>query len=295
MTVNECKDELWRLSLIWVWVTTVDSKIDRTVGKRVPTVSAWYGSFSSGFADAAVDPIDFPVAPAAAMPKVRNPNVVFSWFTDSFAESKMNFYSKSHVQMCALTFARVHWLPDLRMSTHRLAHVHFQIRTRALTNLRACTQIRARALTDSRACTYRFARVHLQIRALNRLDLFSCCNRRVSRRTTSPCGKLTRPSALSCWRTSRWVRWPLGGYSVTTRCVGPPDAILSRVKVGLHVRKHKHEHNPRVNRDDASTTSASKRNRNAFLCLVLASSRFGTRGFCLCLFLRRSCKPALRI
>ena len=43
----------------------------------------------------------------------------------------------------------------------------------------------------------------------------------------------------------------------------------------------------KLNRDDASTTSASTRKRKAFLFLVLASSRF-TRGLCLCL--RHSCK-----
>ena len=46
--------------------------------------------------------------------------------------------------------------------------------------------------------------------------------------------------------------------------------------------------------DDASTTSTRK--RNAFLFLVLPSSRF-TRGLCLCLCLclRRTCKPALTL
>ena len=47
---------------------------------------------------------------------------------------------------------------------------------------------------------------------------------------------------------------------------------------------------PRVNRDDASTTSASTRKRDAFLFLVLVSSRL-TRGLCL----RRTCKPAFRL
>ena len=49
-------------------------------------------------------------------------------------------------------------------------------------------------------------------------------------------------------------------------------------KAGLHVRrkhKHKHKHKPRVNRDVASTTSASTRKKGTlsfFLCLRRSGS-----------------------
>ena len=52
----------------------------------------------------------------------------------------------------------------------------------------------------------------------------------------------------------------------------------ARLKAGLHVRrkhKHKHKHQPRVNRDDAST---SARKRNARLCLRMRRS--GSRVAC---------------
>ena len=75
----------------------------------------------------------------------------------------------------------------------------------------------------------------------------------------------------------RQMHWTNVSVSIEAKCWVP------WLKAGLHVwSKHKHKHKPRVNRYNAST-----RKRNAFLSLVLASSRF-TRGFCLCL--RRTCK-----
>ena len=72
------------------------------------------------------------------------------------------------------------------------------------------------------------------------------------------------------------------------------------LKAGLHLRrKHKHKHQPRVNRGDASTGTGARSFSCAWivpvhtwLMLALGSSRF-TRGLCLRLCLRRTCKPAL--
>ena len=71
-------------------------------------------------------------------------------------------------------------------------------------------------------------------------------------------------------------------------CKSRPRGQWSAVKVGLHVGR-KHKHKPRVNPDDASTGTRKKER-----ALVLASSRF-TRGLCLWLCLRRTCKPALTV